>query len=178
MNEKYEIIIKDNGEEIKRVSAKGFLLTATNEKGIYSLLQADRISGLELALLTNANEEHVDEMWESCGVTRKEREKICELARMTEWLNGEYKTKKHFTEVDKAVLRALDKIQWVARDYDNSVYGYIKRPYKNGLTWNVEDGATFNFSAMQNISSATFTDIKWEDEEPTSRAEILGDEEA
>ena len=93
-----------------------------------------------------------------------------------EWLNGEYKTKKHFTEVDKAVLRALDKIQWVARDYNDSVYGYIKRPYKNGLTWNVEDGATFNFSAMQNISSATFTDIKWEDEEPTSREEILGDE--
>ena len=92
-----------------------------------------------------------------------------------EWLNGEYKTKKHFTEVDKAVLRALDKIQWVARDYNDSVYGYIKRPYKNGLTWNVEDGA-INFSAMQNVSSATFTDIKWEDEEPTSREEILGEE--
>ena len=94
-----------------------------------------------------------------------------------EWLNSEYKTKKHFTEVDKAVLRAFDKIQWVARDYNDSVYGYIKRPYKNGLTWNVEDGATFNFSAMQNISSATFfADIKWEDEEPTSREEILGEE--
>ena len=91
-----------------------------------------------------------------------------------EWLNSEYKN--HFTEADKAVLRALDKIQWVARDYNDSVYGYIKRPYKNGLTWNVEDGATFNFSAMQNISSATFTDIKWEDEEPTSREEILGEE--
>lgn len=94
----------------------------------------------------------------------------------TKWLNSEYKTEKHFTEGDKAVLRAFDKIQWVAKDYNDSVYGYIQRPYKNGLTWNVEDGATFNFSAMQNISSATFTDIKWEDDEPTSREEILGEE--
>lgn len=92
-----------------------------------------------------------------------------------EWLNNEYKTKKHFTEADKAVLRAFDKIQWVAKDYNNSVYGYIQRPYKNGLMWDVEGGAIFDFSAMQNISSATFTDIKWEDEEPTSREEILGE---
>lgn len=91
------------------------------------------------------------------------------------WLNSEYKMKKHFTEADKAVLRAFDKIQWVAKDYNDSVYGYIQRPYKNGLKWNVEDGA-INFSVIQNISSATFTDIKWEDEEPTSREEILGEE--
>ena len=93
------------------------------------------------------------------------------------WLNSEYIDKsRRFSEADKAVLRAFDKIQWVAKDYNNSVYGYIQRPYKNGLTWNVEDGATFNFSAMQNFSSATFTDVKWEDEEPTSREEILGEE--
>lgn len=93
-----------------------------------------------------------------------------------EWLNSECKIKKHFTEADKAVLRAFDKIQWVAKDYNDSVYGYIQRPYKNGLTWNVEDGATFDFSAVQDISSATFADIKWEDEEPTSREEILEEE--
>ena len=32
MNEKYEIIIKENGEEIKRVSAKGFLQACENAK--------------------------------------------------------------------------------------------------------------------------------------------------
>lgn len=82
MNEKYEIIIKDNGKEIKRVSTKGFLLTAVKEESIYTLAMANTISGLEAASLTNANEGLVDGMWESCGVTRKEREIICELARI------------------------------------------------------------------------------------------------
>lgn len=82
MNEKYEIIIKENGEEIRRVSAKGFLLTVVKEKSIYSLSMTNAINGYEAASLTNANEELVNGMWESCGVTRKEREKICGLARM------------------------------------------------------------------------------------------------
>lgn len=80
--EKYEIIIKENGEEIKRVSAKGFFLTAMDEDGIHKSAGGDGISGLEVALLTNANEELVDEMWAKCGVTsRKERETICRITR-------------------------------------------------------------------------------------------------
>ena len=79
--EKYEIIIKENGKEIKRVSTKGFLLTAMKEDSIYKLIMTDGISGAEVALLTIANEGLVDGMWESCGVTRKERETICGLAR-------------------------------------------------------------------------------------------------
>lgn len=83
MNEKYEIIIKDNGEEIRRVSVKGFLLTAMEEDGIYKSVMGHEISGWEVILLTNANEELVDEMWAECGTTsRKEREEICKLARM------------------------------------------------------------------------------------------------
>lgn len=81
--EKYEIIIKENGEEIKRVSAKGFLLTAMEEDGTHELVMGDEISGLEVALLTIANEELVDDMWAEIGVTsREEREKICRLARI------------------------------------------------------------------------------------------------
>lgn len=83
--EKYEIIIKENGKEIKRVSAKGFFLTGVKEEGCYSLAGGNGISGLDVALLTNANEELVDQMWAKCGITsRKEREKICGFARMAE----------------------------------------------------------------------------------------------
>ena len=82
--EKYEIIIKENGEEIKRVSAKGFLLTAMYEKGIHKSAKGHEISGLEAALLTIANEDLVDEMWESSGVTRKERKTLCRIARRVE----------------------------------------------------------------------------------------------
>ena len=81
--EKYEIIIKDNGEEIRRVSAKGFLLTAMYGDSIYKTVMIDRISCLEVALLTNANEGLVDDMWAEIGVTsREKREKICGLTRM------------------------------------------------------------------------------------------------
>ena len=39
--EKYEIIIKENGEERKRVSAKGFLLTAMYGDSIYKTVMVD-----------------------------------------------------------------------------------------------------------------------------------------
>lgn len=79
----YEIIIKDNGEEIKRVSAKGFLLTVVKEVNIYTLAMANAISGFEAALLTNANEKLVDNMWAEIGVTsREKREIICRLVGM------------------------------------------------------------------------------------------------
>lgn len=88
MNEKYEIIIKENGEEMKRVSAKGFLLTAVYEDGIFGLCEGDRVSSLDITLMTNANEELVDQMWAKYGVTsRKEREKICSLVRVAKMAN-------------------------------------------------------------------------------------------
>ena len=84
MNEKYEIIIEENGEEIKRVGVKGFLLTAMEEDGIYKSVMGHEISRLEVALLTIANEDLVNEMWESFGVTRKERKTLCRIARRVE----------------------------------------------------------------------------------------------
>lgn len=98
-----------------------------------------------------------------------------------EWLNSEYKTKKHFTEADKAVLRALDKVQWVVRDMFDTIEGYGIKPEKGARTWynKFEHECTGDESAfvcLSSCSSATFTDIKWEDKEPTSREEILGEE--
>lgn len=78
MNEKYEIIIKENREEIKRMRAKGFVFMAVNEEGIRRVAMADEISGLELALMTNANEELIDLAWKECGIeSRALREAIC-----------------------------------------------------------------------------------------------------
>ena len=79
--EKYEIIIKDNGEEIKRVSTKGFVFTAVSEEGIHGLFEVDRISGLDVALLTIANEELIDKLWKDSGIESQElREAICKKA--------------------------------------------------------------------------------------------------
>ena len=90
-----------------------------------------------------------------------------------DWLNSEYKTKKHFTEADKAVLRALDKVQWVARDKNGVIYGYGDEPYKGSDIWVRRNGLCADIGIL---TTAEFAPVKWEDEEPTSRAEILGEE--
>jgi len=94
-----------------------------------------------------------------------------------EWLNSEYKN--HFTEADKAVLRALDKVKWVVWDMFGTIEGYAIKPEKGARTWYNKYACTGDESAfvcLSSCSSATFTDVKWEDKEPTSREEILGEE--
>lgn len=92
------------------------------------------------------------------------------------WLNAEYQEpKREFSEEDKAVLRALDKAQWVARDEDGAVYAYLSelKPEKKNISWKT-DKLCF---CLTGFTSAEFLPISWEDDEPTSRADILGEEE-
>lgn len=87
-----------------------------------------------------------------------------------EWLNAE--VKKVFSEKDKEVLRALDKVQWVAREKNGTICGYHNKPLKSRGTW------LYSFDYPTNLaylSTAEFSSVKYEDDEPTSRKEILGD---
>lgn len=92
------------------------------------------------------------------------------------WLNGEYVEKKHFTEADKDVLRALDKVQWVARDKDGKLFAYATKPFRN-MTGYWYSASPESMSRIDNLSTAEFAPVKWEDDKPTSRAEILGEDE-
>ena len=65
MNEKYEIIIKENGEEIKRVSVKGFAFTAEREEKIYTLAKANEKIGVELTFMTDVNAQTTDQLLKS-----------------------------------------------------------------------------------------------------------------
>ena len=89
------------------------------------------------------------------------------------WLNAEADEKKAFSEKDKEVIRALDKVQWVARDENGVVYGYGNEPYKGSGIWVRRNGLSADISIL---TTAEFAPVKWEDDEPTSRAEILGEE--
>ena len=91
-----------------------------------------------------------------------------------EWLNAEADEKKAFSEKDKEVIRALDKAQWVARGLDGIVWGFVEKPTKYDVCWRGWDVFGFNIT---HFTTAEFTAIKWEDDEPTSREEILGEEE-
>lgn len=88
-----------------------------------------------------------------------------------QWAEAEYVEPKMFTEEEKALIRMLDKVQWVARDKSGALFGFPVKPEKGITQWglNVESG----FVIMTYLCSLKFSAIKWEDDEPTSREEIL-----
>ena len=87
------------------------------------------------------------------------------------WANSEYVERKEFTEQEKAVIRALDNIAWIARGRDGILYGYTQKPKKSDFDW-----CGIAHINITHSSSCAFKAIKWEDDEPTSREEILGEE--
>lgn len=92
-----------------------------------------------------------------------------------DWLNAEYQEPpKEFSEADKTVMRVLDKIEWVVRFSDGKVYGYLEKPQKGYVCWVYKSVVPVCISNF--CTSAKFLPISWDDDEPTSRKEILGEE--
>ena len=109
---------------------------------------------------------------DNCAVCTFSSTKNFCLNERKKWLNAD--EKKAFSEKDKEVIRALDKVQWVARDESGVLYGYHGKPYKStrGI-WSDSGGYVTNLTTA---TTADFAPIKGEDDEPISRAEILGEE--
>lgn len=91
------------------------------------------------------------------------------------WANAEYKEKKEFSEADKAYVKAMDKLNWFAREKNGLVFGYVDKPFKNAGAWDVREEVLDEYAVetVSSYSSATFDPLSWDDEEPTSREEIL-----
>ena len=87
------------------------------------------------------------------------------------------KEKKEFSEADKLYVKAMDKLNWFVRDTNGLVYGYVDKPFKHGTVWDVKVGADGGYELVRvsNYTSATFEPLSWDDEEPISREEILGE---
>lgn len=97
----------------------------------------------------------------------------CDLGRKA-WLNSEYEEPKRiFTEEQKNFIRACDKIKYIARDMDGGLWGFANKPYKNDVYWEI-DCPSF-YCNLDKLISIDFSQITWEDKEPTSREEILGE---
>jgi len=88
------------------------------------------------------------------------------------WANSEYKEPKTFTNDEKTLIRVLDKVKYVVRDYNGFILLKTKKPMKNNYEW---FGGDAMYCTINLLTSATFSAIKWEDDEPTSREEILGE---
>lgn len=88
------------------------------------------------------------------------------------WLNSKYEEPKRvFTKKQKNINRVLNKIKYIARDMDGSLWGFVNKPYKDGFYWRTEGF----YCNLDKLISIDFPQITWEDEEPTSREEILGE---
>ena len=87
------------------------------------------------------------------------------------WANSDCREPKVFTEQERTVIKALDKIEWVAKDDYGDVYGFTHTPVKLDKCWALSTGGFVNISET---TSCKFEAIKSTDTEPTSRAEILG----
>lgn len=87
-----------------------------------------------------------------------------------DWCNSEYKEPKEFTQEEKDLIRLLDKVKWVARDKDGALHGYEEKAIKEQFIW-----GKFAFIIFDKATNLQFNAIQWEDSEPTSREEILGE---
>lgn len=112
-------------------------------------------------------------------------DKIKKLELAINILNGKYKIiklpkKKQWSEEEIKIAKACKTLgyNWLARDKDQTLFGYYKKPKLQRI---LSDGLTTicwapnNDSMYGEILKNHFPNIKWEDEEPTAVDEIIGD---
>lgn len=91
------------------------------------------------------------------------------IAVLRHWADCEHR---EFSEADKLYVKAIDKLNWFARDKHGRVWGFVERPVKEKDYWNTDDASCTYVTAY---TSATFEPLDWEDDEPVHRSEILGE---
>lgn len=87
------------------------------------------------------------------------------------WANAEYVEPKTFTNAEKAIIKSCEKIKYVARDRNGDLYFYIDKPIYDKRTGMWQGPSCVD---AYRLTDEPFNAIKVEDEEPTSREEILG----
>lgn len=90
------------------------------------------------------------------------------------WANAEYKEPKRFTEREKAFIKLFPEIQYIARDKWGKLFAYRQKPSKGevGNCWDCDYDPDIVFEInFEDIFK--FESIQCDDEEPTSREEIL-----
>ena len=85
----------------------------------------------------------------------------------------ERKPKPQLTEDEKIILRNIPKqYEWIARDADDSLCAYTKRPIKQMSIWRTD-----GWMSPMDLFHHLFQFIQWEDDEPYLIEELLEGEE-
>lgn len=91
------------------------------------------------------------------------------------WANAEYKEPRQFTEREIKFVELFPEIKYLARDKNGVLFAYTDKPQKDEDTWDYfccnNPAATLKRITLWGLE---FNTIQWDDEEPTSREEILG----
>ena len=98
-------------------------------------------------------------------------EKSCQVTGEV-WANAEYEEPKQFTDREIEFVKLFSEIKYLARDYDGRLFAYRQKPFKDeeqGL-WTCYDADMYEVRLGDSLKLES---IRWDDEEPTSREEIL-----
>lgn len=76
------------------------------------------------------------------------------------WAESECVKKIKLTQAEKAILESIDRAyEWIARDENNNLFVYLKKPLKGRVAW-----VGINWCGL-NAFCHLFQFIKWEDNE-------------
>lgn len=115
---------------------------------------------------------------EECALYPGTDEKRCST-QLKQWAESEYVEPKMFTEEEKAFIRACDNITYLTRDQYGNLYAFAgeEKPKKYFNSWGtdgpIKASTPYYGVFLFAITSLSFSAIKWEDDEPTSREDIL-----
>lgn len=104
-----------------------------------------------------------------CGMS-KERSN-CTVARL-KWLLSEYKEPVKLTRFERDILEYALKntdYKFITRDSDSKLYFYITKPRKYNRCWQY-----LAQNQRRLLSDDLFPFVQWEDSEPTSIEDVLG----
>ena len=89
--------------------------------------------------------------------------------KLIEWLLEEHKEPIKLTKAEKVILENIDnKFKYIARDLDNLLFIYNKKPKKGSIQW-VGYNGSHDFCVFKHL----FNFVKWKDEEPYLIEDIL-----
>ena len=83
-----------------------------------------------------------------------------------------WERKPELSEVERVVLENLCRdSNYITRDENGELWLFENRPIKKDCSWDLLNGFSKNF----NLCNHLFEIVKWEDEEPTLIADLLGE---
>lgn len=115
--------------------------------------------------------EMIDKDWNFYCVKTKRCIVDCTKCKLW-WLKQEHKEEIKLSEAERVILENIDKkYGWIARDKNDELYVYEKKPKKvNVNSW--EDETAYGYEDLP-VFNHLFQFIEWEDEEPYNIEELL-----